>query len=129
MGTQEFQFLAAAAEHERVAALEADHPAAGTGMLQHQGVDLFLRHAVLAGGLADLHPQCGRRGQCQYLRADQAVVQQHLGRLQCAQGVQGQQAGITRTGADQGDRTRGQLESGGGRWGRAHGRVPAGLGD
>jgi hypothetical protein len=45
--------LAAAAEHERVAALEPDHSFAGSGVLNQRTVDLGLRHRVL-GGLADV---------------------------------------------------------------------------
>ena len=46
--------LAAAAEQERVAALEPDHAAAALGLLDEDPVDLVLRHGVVARGLADV---------------------------------------------------------------------------
>src|SRR5207342_627125 len=46
------RLLAAASEHERVAALEAHHPASGLSVLDEQPVDLLLRQRVVPGGLA-----------------------------------------------------------------------------
>ena len=45
---QHFQFLAAAAEHERIAALQPHHALAGARVLEHQRVDLLLRGVVVA---------------------------------------------------------------------------------
>jgi len=65
-----FGLLAAAAEDERIAPLEAHHPLAGTGQTDQEGVDLLLGDRVIAGRLADrveihlwrqLARQCGRR--------------------------------------------------------------------
>ena len=117
MRTQHFQFLATAAEHERVAALEPDHATAGAGVFQHQRMDVFLRHAVAAGGLADLDQHGVGMGQGQHARAHQAVVQHHLGRLQRPHRMQGEQARVARARADQGHAAGRQVEgrAGGGR--------------
>jgi hypothetical protein len=48
---QEFQLLAAAAEHERIAALEPDHAPAGAGVFEHQRVDALLGGVMTAGFL------------------------------------------------------------------------------
>ena len=48
------QRLAATAEDEGVAALEADHPPAPVGVLDEQGVDPALWHGVMTGGLPDV---------------------------------------------------------------------------
>ena len=50
---EEFEFLAAAPEDERVAALEADDAPADPRVLEQQFVDAVLRHRVTAGHLAD----------------------------------------------------------------------------
>ena len=42
---QEFQFLAAATEHERIAALQPHHAPAGARVFEHQRVDVVLGHA------------------------------------------------------------------------------------
>ena len=51
---QKRELLAAAAEHVRVAALEAHDALALAGELHEQGVDGVLRHGVVARELADV---------------------------------------------------------------------------
>ena len=55
---QEFQFLATAPEHERVAAFQPHHALAGACVLQHQRMDVVLAHAVAAGRLAYFNARC-----------------------------------------------------------------------
>ena len=53
---QRERFLSAAAEHERVAALQPHDPAPAPRRANHQRVDRLLRHRVAAGALADEEP-------------------------------------------------------------------------
>ena len=53
-GAQRLGLLAAAAEHERVAALEPHDPLAGLPELDQQRVDVLLRHRDVARLLADV---------------------------------------------------------------------------
>ena len=53
-GGKRLGLLAAAAEHERVAALQPDDAAPGAGALDHQRLDLLLRDASRARALADV---------------------------------------------------------------------------
>ena len=69
-------------------------------------MDLFLRHVATAAALAyvdalGIAPRHGKN-----LRAHQLVMQDHVRLVQHAQRLQGEQAGMTGTGADQRDRTR-----------------------
>ena len=102
--TQRLQFLAAAAEHERVAALQPHHALAGLRERDQLRIDLGLRVAAVAGMLADADAFRIATRQLQHLVADQAVVQDHVGFVQHAQCAQGQQAGIAGAGTDQRDR-------------------------
>ena len=121
--TQVFQLFAAAAEHERVAALEPHHSAPAAGMLEHQPMDLPLRGVVVSGLLADFDALGVAPRQRQHLGADQPVVQDHVGFVQGAQAAQGKQAQITRAGADQHDRAGGARRFGGQRLLRRHARL------
>ena len=103
---QEFQFLAAPAEHERITALQAHHAPSGARVFQQEGVDAFLGGVVLARVLGDFDEFGIAPGEPQDVRADQAVVQDHVGLVEQAQGAQGQQPRITRASADQGDAAR-----------------------
>src|SRR5207237_260932 len=51
-GRERLGLLAAATEHERVAALEPDHAAAALGVHHEQRVDALLRQRMIAAGLA-----------------------------------------------------------------------------
>ena len=98
---QELQFLAAAAEHERVAALESHHAPPGPGVFQHQRVDAVLRGVMAAGFLGHLDTLGIAAGERQCLGAHQAVVQDHVRLVHRPQRAQREQARIARTGADQ----------------------------
>ena len=92
--------LAAAAEHERVAALQAHHAPPGTRLAQQQAVNEFLRRRLAAAALADLdHPGAGR-GVVEHAAVDEVVDQDHLGLRERAHGFEGQKL---RAGADEGD--------------------------
>ena len=93
--------LAAAAEHERVAALEPHDAAAGLGVLDEQPVDLVLGQRVVAGGLADVDDD-DRRVELVQQRARGEPVDEHdvgLGEQPAAAGRD--QAGVARAAADQ----------------------------
>ena len=77
------RFLAAAAEHERVAALEAHDALAALGRADHQAVDAVLIDRVPAGALADVEPLRLRRELEQPLR-DERVVEHEVGLAQPA---------------------------------------------
>ena len=51
--TQRLRLFAAASEDERIAALQANDPAAALRLRNHQRFDLGLRHCVFAGAFAD----------------------------------------------------------------------------
>ena len=78
---QRQRFFAAAAEHERVAALQPDHAPAAPGGANHQRVDRRLRHRVAAGALADEEALRPPRV-AQDAVVDQRVVQHQVGRAQ-----------------------------------------------
>ena len=100
------RLLAAAAEHERVAALEPHHAPPGARMLEQQPVRLLLRYLLPSALLADVEqlgigPRAGeRRG------GDQPVVQDHVGAGDQLGGAHGQEPGIARARADEVDRAR-----------------------
>ena len=56
-------FFSRAAKEQRIAALEADHTAAGAGVLDHERVDLFLSNGFRAAALADVDNHCMGRSQ------------------------------------------------------------------
>ena len=104
-GGERQRLLAAAAEHQRVAALQPHHAVAVARQADQALVDAKLRRAAPAGALADrLQPRLW--GERQDLRRDQRVVQHDIGLGQGARGVQGEQARIAGTGADQPDGAR-----------------------
>ena len=84
-------FLAAAPEDERIAALQPHHAPTAAGMVHEQAVDPLLRRAVAAGRLADVDDLGFAAGPREDFRADEAVRQDHVGRLQRAQCPQRQQ--------------------------------------
>ena len=96
--------LAAAAEHEGIAALEPHHALAGARALHHQVVDALLLHPMPARLLADRDALGIAARQRQHRIGHQLVVQDHVGGLQAPQRVQGEQAGVARPGADHGHR-------------------------
>ena len=75
---QRERLLAAAAEHERVAALQAHDAPARPGALEHQRLGLLLGHRASAALLAD-EQQLGVRARAvERRRRDQAVVEDHV---------------------------------------------------
>ena len=93
--------LCGAAEEERIAALEAYDNAPRLCQLDHQRVDLLLRDALHAAALAHVDDFGDRRGQCKNRLRNKAVVQNYIGGLKKAQSLDGEQVGISGTGADQ----------------------------
>ena len=93
---QHFQLLAATAEHEGIAPLEAHHPVARFGVFHQQAIGLFLGHAVGTRLLADRHQGGVAAHQVQDLGGDQLVIEHHFGLLDLLQRLEGQQARIPR---------------------------------
>ena len=100
---QILEFLAAPAKDERIAAFQADDAVAALGVFAQQPMDGFLGDAVSASGFSDFDQLRLAARQLEDFRADQAVVQDDVGRLQRAQGIQRQEARVTRPGANQDD--------------------------
>ena len=98
---QAYHFFTAAAEGERVAALEPDHALAGTGRINGDLFDLVLWHGVIAGLLADVDLSRPPWHQCQNLCRHQPVVNHYLGLFQRPARLDGQQFRITGPGAYQ----------------------------
>ena len=95
------RLLATAPEHERIAALETQHAQAGARQLDQALVDPELRRPRPSGALADRLEAGGRTGERQDLGRHQGVVQDDIGAGQRMGGVQREQAGVARPGADQ----------------------------
>lgn len=103
---QKLELLAAASEHERIAAFQAHHPPAGARVLLQQRIDALLRGLViLADALADVDALGVAARKFKDIRAHQPIEQDHVGLVQCAQRLQGQQIRIAGAGADQRNRT------------------------
>ena len=102
MRGEQLELLATAAEHERVAALQARHALAGQREPHEQGVDVLLLPAV-AGFLADEDALRVAARALQHLRCDETVVQDDVGLLQQLQRAQGEEVRVAGTGADQVD--------------------------
>ena len=82
---QAVDFFAAAAEHERVAALEPHHVFAALRMLDEQLVDLFLGGAAAAHELADVEARGIAPREIEDFGGHEPVVHDHVGFLQRAQ--------------------------------------------
>ena len=100
VGLQDFELLAAAAEDERVATLQARDALSGAGELDQQLVDALLL-AALTGLLADKDAARVAARAIEYGLAHQAVIEDHVGLLQQLQSPQRQQIRIAGAGADQ----------------------------
>ena len=100
---QRFRLFAAAAEHERVAALEADHAPAGAGRLDHLQMDAGDALGMAAGQLIDADQLRLFRRVFQQTGGHETVVQNQIGLGQALDGAEGEQTGVARPGADQGD--------------------------
>ena len=101
--TQPLGLFAAAAEDERVAALEAHHVLAVQRLGREQLVDEGLGRAPAAAALADVHDARGGRGERKHRVADQVVDQQHGGATDRAHRLERQQLRVPGAGADQRD--------------------------
>ena len=96
--------LAAAAEDERVAALEPDDPLAGPGVLDEQLVDALLRGEGAARDLGDVD-DLGVRGRLvEHGERGQPVGDHHVGAADGGEAGDGDQAGVARAAADEHDR-------------------------
>mmetsp|Transcript_4284 Transcript_4284/g.13360 ORF Transcript_4284/g.13360 Transcript_4284/m.13360 type:complete len:403 (-) Transcript_4284:3-1211(-) len=103
---EELELLATAAEDERVAALQPHDPATAPAIGQHELVDLALLKASIphvAAALANVYQLGGRWHQGKDVLGEQAVVQHDVRSLQPPQGLERQQLGVPRPGADEGD--------------------------
>ena len=122
-GGQRQRLLAATAEHERIAALEAQHapPAPARRSIRRWLIRSCaepLRPARLPTGSKAAAALASAR----IAGVDQGVVQDHVGALERVGGVQREQVGIARPGADQPDAAGRELRQG---EARAHAAPPA----
>ena len=102
----------AASEDEGVTAFQAHDAVAGAGLLDHQLFDLVLRHRMVAARLADVDAPGVTASAIQHLGRDQLVVDDDVGVLKRAQGLEGQQLGVAGTGADDMDHAMSGLSTG-----------------
>src|SRR5439155_14959472 len=91
------RLLPAAAEEERVAALESHDVVSATAERDEQLVDLLLLETV------SLDPQCVGGRLVDELGSDEAVVDDHVARTDALEALDRDQPGIAWTGADEGD--------------------------
>lgn len=98
------RLLAAPAEDERVATLEADDVLAALRGADHEGVDALLRDRVAAGALAD-EEAAGARREREQIGGDERVVEHEVGAAEPVERAAGEQIGIAGTGADERDET------------------------
>ena len=97
---QSRDLLAGAAKDERVPALQPHDGLAGGSVLDHQRLDLLLRHAMGALRLADRDQLCLAAGVLENLGAGEPVVEDDVGGLQRPHGFQRQEIRIAWPGAD-----------------------------
>ena len=109
---QRERFFAAAAEHERVAALQPHDAAAAARGADHQRVNRRLRHRMAAGALADVEALRAARV-AQDPVVDQRVVEHEVGGAQPRDRRARQQPGIAGPGADERDMSLHSHESSG----------------
>ena len=98
---ERFDLLAAAAEHEGIAALETQHPLALLGELDQQRADLALRQFVVVRLLADIDALRLAPHEVHHARVGEPVVEHDVGLLHEAQGAEGQKIGIAGPRADE----------------------------
>ncbi len=92
-------FFIEPAEHERVAGLEADNTAARTREADHQRIDVGLPVGTSVSLLADVDPIDASWDQGENLGRDELIVKDDVCRLDCTQGLERQELGITRAGS------------------------------
>ena len=100
---QVLDLLAAAAEDEGVAALEAHHVLAFARRHDHQLLDEGLRRALAAAALADVHDARAGRGVARTISSlTRSSTSSTVARLDRLDGLERQQFGVAGAGADQG---------------------------
>ena len=97
---QRLDLLAAAAEDEGIARLQAHHRLAGAHAADQLGVDLVLRPAGVAFALADRDELGVAARARQHRRRHEVVVQDGVGLAQELRGLERQKIGIAGAGAD-----------------------------
>ena len=102
-GGKRHRLLAAAAEHERIAALEPQHALARARQRDQALADIGLRRRRLAAALAGEFEPRLRAGERQHPLIDQRVMHDDVGLGEAGERVERQQAGIARPGAGQPD--------------------------
>ena len=100
---ERLEFLATAAEDERVAALEAHDALARARVLDERGVDLLLRHRHAAWRLAGVDALRVIGAGVEQRRGGEAVVEHDLGLAQRLQAALRHEARIARSRADEPD--------------------------
>jgi hypothetical protein len=103
VGHERFDLLAAAAEDERVAALQPDHAPTLQREPHEQRVDLVLRQRVPGARLADVDQLRIAACEVEDVGTDEAVVDDDVGLRDQPRRAQRQQIRISRTGADEMD--------------------------
>jgi len=98
---QRFDFLAAAAEDEGIAALQTQHALAFLGQAHQHEVDFLLRHRMVVALLADIDAVGVAPAHVENRLRDEAVMHDDVGLLHQAQRAEGQQIGIAGAGAHQ----------------------------
>ena len=111
---QRRDFLAAAPENERIAALEPHRALAGARRFDQQCVGRVLSDAGLADAAPHRHPRRIAPRTIEHLGRHQIVVEHDIGILQRAQRLDRQKIGIARPGANQRDEARAVLGREGG---------------
>ena len=71
---QRLQLFAQPAKDRRIARLQAHHRVAFPGVLDHEGIDLFLADASLSAALAHVDELRGPRAEAKDVRRHQVVV-------------------------------------------------------
>ena len=95
-------FLAAPAEDEWVATLQAHDPMAARRRTNHQTMNRFLSHRMTARAFADVEA-AGATCLVDDRERHQRVIEDEIGPPQKRQSAAGQQSGITRPGANERD--------------------------
>ena len=98
---QRERLLAAAAEDERVAALQPHDGPPGAGVLEHQLLGPLLRDGLAAALLADEQQLGVRPRALERAGADEPVIEDHVGAGDQLERPGRQQAGVARPGADE----------------------------
>ncbi len=105
-GPQGFAFLAAAAEDERIAALEPNDTPAGLGFFNEQRLDLGLRHRVVLGPLARVDPPAVVAAVAEQHRIRQCVVDDRVARGEQFPAADGEETRVAGAGTDERHRAR-----------------------